>query len=99
MQRRFVEKRVKMGVWFRGIIPQDSADVFEYKKDKKYLRDVKHVDSKLFPFKATFETYGDYVMIYSPTKPYGGVVIHNQKIADSMRSLFYLVWHLLPENT
>ena len=44
-----------------------------------------------------FETYADSVMIYSPNKPFGGVVIRNQKIADSMRALFYLVWNLLPD--
>ena len=99
MQSRFVDKRVKMGVWFKGITPQSSANVFEYKNDPEYLRVVKHVDDKKFPFKATFETYADSIMIYSPTKPFGGVVIRNHKIADSMRSLFYLVWDLLPEDT
>ena len=87
-----------MGVWFRGITPRSAVEVFEYKKDASFLRDIKQVDGKKFPFKATFEAYADSVMIYSPTKPFGGVVIRNHKIADSMRSLFYLVWDLLPDD-
>jgi len=96
MQSRFVEKRVSMGVWFRGIAPKSSEGIFEYSKSQDYLREMKHVDDKKFPFQATFETYADSVMIYSPTKPYGGIVIRNPKIADSMRSLFNLIWDLLP---
>jgi len=59
---------------------------------------VKYVDEKRFPFKVTMEIYGDSIMILSPFKPLGGVIIENGKIADSMRSLFYLVWELLPED-
>lgn len=98
IQKQFIDKRIKMGVWYRAIVPSTSTGAAEYKPDKKSLREIKAIDDRKFPFKATFETYADSVMIYSPIKPYGGVVIRNQHIADSMRSLFRLVWELLPDS-
>lgn len=97
MQKQFIDKRIKSGTWYRAIIPHSSIHLSEYSNNPASFRAVKSVDDKKFPFKATFETYADSVMIYSPVKPFGGVVIRNQRIADSMRSLFYLVWGLLPE--
>lgn len=97
MQKQFIDKRIRMGVWYRAVVPYTSITAREYAAHPPSLRDVRPVDEKSFPFKVTFETYADSVMIYLPVKPYGGVVIRNQRIADSMRSLFYLVWKMLPE--
>lgn len=96
MQKIFIDKRIKMGVPYRAITPMSAQRFHEYATDAKSLREAKFVDDKKFPFKATFETYADSLMICSYTKPVGGVVIRNMKIADSMRSLFTLVWSLLP---
>ncbi len=96
IQKDFINKRIKMGVDYQSIVSTKSIGVDEYMTDPSQLREIKHVDSNLFPFKSVFEIYADSVMIYSPQKPIGGVIIRNEKIADSMRSLFYLVWNLLP---
>ena len=37
------------------------------------------------------------MMLYSTIPPVGGVIIRNERIADSMRSLFNLIWNLLPD--
>ncbi len=98
IQKNFIDKRIKIGVPYKSIVPTTSKNVKQYITDASELRAIKNIDSKKFPFKSTFEIYADSVMIYSPHKPFGGVVIRNEKIADSMRALFYLVWNLLPDD-
>lgn len=95
MQKRFIDKRIQMGVWYKSIVPQSSIKQSEYATDENQLRLIKAIDDQKFPFHVSIETYADSLMIYSPEKPYGGVVIRNMRIADSMRSLFNLVWSLL----
>ncbi len=97
IQKKFIDKRIKMGVWYKAIIPKGQTMAPVYTTNKKAFRLIKAVDEKSFPFKDVFEIYGHSVMIYSPKKPYGGVVIRNKNIAASMRAIFYLMWDLLPE--
>lgn len=96
VQSRYIDKRVKAGVWYYCIAPQSSLQSAPtFTNDEKALREVKGVPDENFPFKVTMETYADSVMIFSPIKPYGGVVIRNAPIADSMRALHKLVWGLV----
>ncbi len=99
LRKTFIEKRIKMGAWYKAIVPQTSLMISEYTSDAQELRAIKTLKPENFPFRIIFETYADSVMIYSPTKPLGGVIIRNHKIARSMRTLFYLVWNMLPEST
>lgn len=48
-------------------------------------------------FQTEIAVYADSVMLYSPVKPIGGVIIRNEKTANSMRALFNMLWRLLPE--
>jgi hypothetical protein len=95
MQKAFINKRIKMGVWYKAIAPDSSRKVKEWSDDPESLRSVRYVNQKKFDFKVQMEIYANSVMIYSPLKPVGGVVIHNARIASSMRSLFYLMWSML----
>lgn len=97
IQKKFIDKRIKLGAWYRAIIPTSSVIASEFRTNPKDLREVKSIDEKSFPFKVIFEVYADSVMIFSPIHPFGGIVIRNEKIADSMRALFYLVWNLIGE--
>jgi sugar-specific transcriptional regulator TrmB len=96
--KAFISRRIKMGVWGYAIATRSSAGKAEWSNDPKYLRQFKFVSEEDFPFRMIVEIYADNVMLYSPVKPVGGVVIRNDKIADSMRALFNLVWTLLPES-
>ncbi|NTU76298.1 MAG: hypothetical protein HGA90_00530 [Alphaproteobacteria bacterium] len=97
-QKAFIEKRIKMGVWGKAIATKTSAASPEWSNDPQFLRQFKFVAEDIFPFRMIVEIYADNVMLYSPIKPIGGVIIRNDKIADSMRVLFNLVWGLLPES-
>lgn len=98
LQKRFIEKRVEMGVQYRCIVPMSSTSVYEYQSAPEVMREIKSIEEEKFPFKVTLEIYSDSVMIFSPRKPYGGAVITNPEISSSMRALFELVWSLLPDS-
>jgi len=98
IQKLFINKRVKNGIWYKGLAPKNSAHVREWLSDPKSLRTVKYMPADMDAFHIDAQIYADNVMLYSPTQPIGGVIIRNQKIADSMRALFNLVWKLLPES-
>ncbi len=95
MQTAFINKRIKMGAWFKAIAPASSRKVPEWTDDPKSLRAVRYIDDRKFSFKVQLEIFADSVMIYSPMKPVGGIVIENPRIADSLRSLFHFVWETL----
>lgn len=99
MQKKFIDKRIKIGVWYRAIVPHGALKISEFKENPKDLRAAKGVDDKKFPFKVTFETYADSVMIYSPKKPFWRRRHPQSSDRVSMRSLFYLVWGLLPDKS
>jgi sugar-specific transcriptional regulator TrmB len=96
MQKAFINKRIKMGVWYKAIAPLSSKKIPEWTDSPQSLRAVRYIEEKKFNFEMQMEVYADSIMIYSPLKPVGGVVIHNARIASSMRSLFYLMWNMLP---
>ncbi|MDE2029944.1 MAG: BlaI/MecI/CopY family transcriptional regulator [Alphaproteobacteria bacterium] len=97
MNKQFIAKRIKKGFWYKGIAPQSSRSVPIWGSDAKALRAIKYLPDDITRFQVDMQIYADNVMLYSPTPPVGGVVIRNAKIAESMRSLFRLVWRLLPE--
>ena len=97
MKKTVIDKRIKNGSWFRGIAPQDSKTVREWTSSAKALREIKYLPKDLGDFHIDANIYADNIMLYSPTNPIGGVVIRNAKIAEAMRSLFKLVWNLLPD--
>lgn len=99
IQKKFIDKRIKNGSWYRAISPQSSENnVSAWSNDPKSLRAVKHLPDENYPFTIDVQIYADTTMLYSTTPPVGGVIIRNEKITDSMRALFNLVWKLLPES-
>lgn len=97
MQKQFIDKRIRMGVGYRAIVPESALSAPEYRTDEKALRRIKAIDDQKFPFRVAFEVYADSVLIFSPRTPVGGVIIRNEAVASSFRSLFRLVWGLLPD--
>ncbi len=94
IQKAFINKRVRNGSWYRAIAPASSARVQEWTNDPKALRQVKYMPDRNYPFDIDTHIYADNLAIYSTTPPIGGVIIRNQKIANSMRAIFHLVWDM-----
>ncbi|HOO49976.1 MAG TPA: hypothetical protein PLK94_01665, partial [Alphaproteobacteria bacterium] len=97
-QKAFISKRIQKGIWGKSIATASGSKYPEWTNDPLMLREFKFVDDKEFPFKMIVEIYADNVMLYSPKPPVGGVVIRNEKIAESMRVLFNLLWKHLPNS-
>ena len=95
-QKVFINKRIKLGSWFRAIGTKESIAASVSTNDPKALRAMKYMPEGTEPFRMEVYAYADSVMLYSTTPPIGGVIIRNEKIADSVRALFNLVWKLLP---
>lgn len=91
----FDRKRVLMKVPVRVIAPRTSARSAITKADLTIFRDVKYFTEEKYPFRISIEIYADTMGIYSTTKPMNGVVIRNETIAQSMKSLFNLLWSLI----
>ena len=95
MQRAFIDKRVRNGSWYKAIAPLSSQSLPEYHSDPKALREIKYIADDRFAFRIEMQIYADSVMIYSPVTPVSGVIIRNERVADSLRSLFYVLWGMI----
>ena len=52
-------------------------------------------DGKKYPLSIELNLAGDKVMLLSFRKPIGGITIESKPIAQSLRSVFNLLWELL----
>jgi len=55
------------------------------------------MSDKFNKFQVDINVCADSLILYSPTPPIGGVIIRNAKIAEAMRTLFTMVWDMMPE--
>ena len=61
------------------------------------LRRMKFFDHKKFPINIEIDIFGDKLAIYNLSKNNpDGTIIENLSMANSMRSIFNLLWTLLP---
>lgn len=95
MQKRFIDKRVDLGVTYKAICPASSKNVPEYADNPAELREVRFIEDPVFDFSIQMEIYLDKVMMFSPVKPFGGLIIQNTNIAQSMRALHIILWKTL----
>jgi len=89
------KKRVALGIPTRGLLPKTSKamSLFNPERNLKELRRLKFVDSKVFNFKNEIDIYGSDIGIISYEKgKEHGVIIRSKSIADSMRSVFEVLW-------
>ncbi len=91
----FISKRIKEKLSIKIITSQTNKKQKGWDDDISELREVKYFDEKRFPFNVSFEVFSDSVWIFSPHQPIGGVLIKNEKISSSLRSLHQLLWSLL----
>ncbi|MES2409137.1 MAG: helix-turn-helix domain-containing protein [Patescibacteria group bacterium] len=89
------KKRVNLSIPTRGILPSNTK--FETRlhpeRNKKELRELKFISPDLFKFKNEIDIYGDNVGITSHAKGNEhGIVIRSKSIAESMKSVFEVLW-------
>jgi len=91
---KYIEKKVRKKVHVRGIVSDNSLGHVFQEKGRTELRELKFVDPELFPFKNEINIYDDKVAIISHVDQIG-VIIQNQAIADTQKSIFRLCYSLL----
>lgn len=79
----------------RWIAPDDKDSRKFLETAKQELRQMKFVDPKKYPFHLDMNIYGRKVSILSLEGKPAGIIIENEILASSFRSLFNLLWDLL----
>ena len=92
----FLEKtRLEIGFKIQIIAPLNSKDVPAWQSSAEKKRVVRYFDDKKYPFEISIDIFGDKVAIQSTKNFIHGLVLSNKEVAQSMRSVFSLVWNYL----
>lgn len=86
-KKQYIPKKIQRKLWLRGIFSYDRAALEYKKRGKEELREVYLISKADFPFKNEINIYDDKVAIISHPDQMG-VIIQNQNIADTQRSIF-----------
>lgn len=87
----YVKKRVEKKILVRGIFTESEAAQGFKDRSELELRDVRLIPPQKFPFKNEVNIYNNKVNIIS-FKDEIGVMIENQAIADTQKSIFLFAW-------
>lgn len=83
----YIEKKVKRGIWLRGIFSYGPEALKYKKRGKEELREIYLIPKEEFPFKNEINIYDNKVAIISHQDQMG-VIIENENIAETQRSIF-----------
>ena len=93
--KEFTKERLSKGIKARIIVERSKSGLWEQKKSKEHIRQV-----KFWPegkkFKANTIIYGDRMLIISWESKLA-VIIEDKNNADNQRMLFEMLWDFLPE--
>lgn len=90
--REYIRKRVKARIFARGIAPLDRVSLECKRRHKEELRELYLISKDQYPFKMEVNIYDDKVAMISH-EDLMGVIIQNQRIADTQRSIFRFAFH------
>lgn len=88
----YVKKRIKRKIPVRYIAKDTLFEKQETKKDKKYLRQSRHLPAKLFDISNEINIYDGKVSIITLKNEKIGVLIQSQEIYHSMKVMFEALW-------
>ena len=85
----YIERKVKRKLWLRGVISYDPLAVQFKELGEAEFREIYLIPKEKFPFHNEINIYDDKVAIISHQDQVG-IIIQNQYIADTQRSIFKL---------
>jgi len=91
----YVAKRVKSGIYLRGIAPDDEAGREVQKMDKYCHREIRLVPGDEFDFNNEIKIYDNKVAIISfghELEDAFGVIIESKEVAETQRQIFGMAW-------
>lgn len=94
----YLRKRIKAGVYARGIIPGTEPMMKDFiSKDQEQRRMTKVIDPKKYPFSIEINIYGHNKVALMSAKEEIGLIIEGAEIHNTLKLIFQLIWDLLPE--
>ncbi len=88
----YVTARVQKKIFLRGIAPHDKYGLEVAAENKSSHRDIRLVPSDTFDFSNEINIYDDKVSIISLKHDLIGIIIENEDIANTQRSIFKMAW-------
>lgn len=88
----YVKKRIKKGISLRYLAKDTPLERQEAKKDKRYLRESRHLPANLFNISNEINIYDGKVSIITLKNEKIGVLIQSQEIYHSMKVMFGALW-------
>lgn len=90
----YIKERVNKKILLKLIAP-DSETMRQWQpKDQEQLRITKLIPKEKFPLKVNIDIYNNKVALTSPDEMIG-LIIESKDIADSLRTVFNLIWSTL----
>lgn len=87
----YTEKRIKKGLWSRGITSNTDTTKRKHLSDPAALRELRVVPKDVFPMRYNVNIYGDTVSIVS-FETQSVVMIKNADIAEAHRGMFHFAF-------
>ena len=92
----FLRKRLENDIYLKWIAPESKLVREKYLLDAKVsLREIKFFDSKKYPFHIQVIIYADCLALISLKGARSGVIIENELLSSSFKSMFNLFWDSL----
>jgi len=97
VQNFYIPKRVEKKIWARTILPDQEIIRKFVANDVAQLRKTKIVPNGMYNINIEINIYGKRKVGIVSFEEQFALVIESQKIHESLRNIFNLVWDLLPE--
>jgi hypothetical protein len=94
----FTPKRIENKIWARAIVPNHDIIKELVLHDEQHQRDTKIVSDDLFGIDIEINIYDNNKIAIVSFEEKFALIIESQKIHNSLKSIFNLLWKLLPEN-
>ena len=92
----FTPKRVAKKIWVRAILPDHAIIRKLAAQNEKQLRQAKLLDREKYNIKIEINIYGNNKVSIISFQEEIGLIIESQKIHDSLKNIFELMWEFIP---
>lgn len=93
----YIPKRVKKKIWVRAILPDNKIIRGLIKDDQAHLRKSKLLSPDKYHISIELNIYGNNKVGVVSYEEQFGIIIESQKIYDSLKNIFEIMWDGLPD--
>jgi sugar-specific transcriptional regulator TrmB len=92
--REYVKERARRKIYLRGFAPDDNYGKDVFQNNDKYHREIRLLPADKAIFYNETNIYDDKISMVSLKGKPLGIIIQNQELVDTQRSIFELLWEL-----